>query len=179
MSSGKHPKRRSVIPRKTIMRQAIGAFVAFVVAAAFLADAVAGPNAADAQKIDACLKAAVEKAASGVVCIGIVADPCIATASKTDSYIKDSAACAARELAIWTTRLQRAVQSASKGGGKATATAVAASQKSFADSLAKLCPQFENLDPGMSLGGPAYCRLHETAMRVLVLERLAAAVNPH
>jgi hypothetical protein len=31
----------------------------------------------------------------------------------------------------------------------------------------------------MSLGGPAYCRLHETAIRVLVLERLADAVNPH
>jgi hypothetical protein len=56
---------------------------------------------------------------------------------------------------------------------------VAASQKSFTDSIAKLCPAFENLDPGMTLGGPTYCRMHETAMRVLVLERLAEAVNPH
>ena len=137
------------------------------------------PSPGNHQKIDACLKAAAEKAASGVACIGIVADPCIAAASKTDSFIKDSAACAARELAIWTARLQRAIQSANKGGGKGVATAVAASQKSFTDSLAKLCPQFDNLDPGMSLGGAAYCRLQETAMRVLVLERLAEAVNPH
>lgn len=150
-----------------------------VLLAAWLTGAAAGPNPADAQKIDACLRAAAEKGASGVACIGIVADPCIAAAGKTDSYTKDSAACAARELAIWTARLQRAVQSAGKGGGKNVASAVASSQKSFADSLAKLCPQFQNLDPGMSLGGPAYCRLHETAMRVLVLERLAAAVNPH
>ena len=161
------------------MRQPFGAVAVFFIAAAFLSSAAAGPNAADGQKIDACLKAAAEKTASGVACIGIVADPCIAAASKSDSYIKDSAACAARELAIWTARLQRAVQSAGKGGGKTTATAVAASQKSFSDSLAKLCPLFENLDPGMSLGGSAYCRLHQTAIRVLVLERLADAVNPH
>ena len=149
------------------------------IAAAFLTSAAAGPNAADGQKIDACLKAAAEKDASGAACIGIVADPCIAAASKTDAYIKDSAACAARELAIWTARLQRAVQSASKGGGKAKATAVDASQKSLADSLAKLCPLFDKVDPGMALGGATYCRLQATAIRVLAIERLADAVNPH
>jgi hypothetical protein len=161
------------------MQQPVGAIAAFFIAAAFLTSAAAGPNAADAQKIEACLKAAAEKDTSGAACIGIVADPCIATASKTDSFIKDSAACAARELAIWTTRLQRAVQSASKGGGKATATAVAASQKSFSDSLAKLCPLFDKVDPGMALGGSAYCRLQETAIRTIAIERLADAVNPH
>ena len=108
-----------------------------------------------------------------------MADPCIAAASKTNSYIKDSAACAARELAIWTTRLQRAVQSAGKGGGKAKATAVAASQKSLTDSLAKLCPLFDKVDPDMALGGATYCRLQATAIRVLAIERLADAVNPH
>jgi hypothetical protein len=141
--------------------------------------APAAPSAADARKIDACLKAAAEKDTSGAACIGVIADPCIAGASKTDSFIKDSAACAARELAIWNGRLQRAVQSASKGGGKGIAGAVAASQKSFTDSLAKLCPLYDKLDPGMALGGATYCRLQETAMRVLLLERLADAVNPH
>jgi hypothetical protein len=164
---------------KTMSRRFVVGLASVLLACGVLTGAAAGPNSADAQKIDACLKAAVEKGASGVACIGTVADPCIAAASKTDSYIKDSAACAARELAIWTTRLQRAVQSAGKGGGKNVATAVAASQKSFTDSLAKLCPLFENRDPGTSLGGPAYCRLQETAMRVIVLERLAEAVNPH
>ena len=124
-------------------------FAAFFIAAAFgCTSAAAGPNAADAQKIDACLKAAAEKDTSRTACIGIVADPCIAAASKTNAYIKDSAACAARELAIWTARLQRAVQSAGKGGGKAKATAVDASQKSLTDSLAKLCPLFDKVDPG-------------------------------
>lgn len=158
--------------------------IAYVVAGvlvtvAWLAGAAAGPNPADAQKIRACLKAAAEKGASGVACIGIVADPCIAAAAKTDAYIKDSVACAAPELAIWTARLQRAVASASKGGGKNVASAVAASQKSFADSLAKLCPVYDKVDPGMALGGATYCRLQETAMRALLLERLADAVNPH
>ena len=69
--------------------------------------------------------------------------------------------------------------SAGKGGGKDIASAVTASQKSFTDSLAKLCPLYDKLDPGMSLGGATYCRLQETAMRVLLLERLADAVNPH
>jgi hypothetical protein len=160
-------------------RQLAYGLAGLLLACGLLTGAFAGPNPADAQKIDACLKAAAEKAVSGTGCIGIVADPCIDAASKTDSYIKDSAACAARELAIWTTRLQRATQSANKGGGKGVAMAVAASQKSFTDSLAKLCPQFDNLDPGMSLGGATYCRLLETATRVLLLERLADAVNPH
>jgi hypothetical protein len=31
----------------------------------------------------------------------------------------------------------------------------------------------------MSPGGAAYCRLQETAMRELLLERLSDAVNPH
>ncbi len=160
-------------------RRLAGVFAGVLVAVAWLTSAPAGPNQADAQKIDACLKATAEKDASGAACIGIVADPCIAAASKTDSFIKDSAACAARELAIWTARLQRAVGSASKGGGKNIASAVTASQKSFTDSLAKLCPLYDKLDPGMSLGGATYCRLQETAMRVLLLERLADAVNPH
>ena len=160
-------------------RRVAGVLAGILVAVAWLTSAPAGTNLADAQKIDACLKAAAEKGASGVACIGIVADPCIAVASKTDSYIKDSAACAARELAIWMARLQRAVASASKGGGKDIASAVAASQKSFTDSLAKLCPLYDKLDPGMSLGGATYCRLQETATRVLLLERLADAVNPH
>jgi hypothetical protein len=149
-----------------------------ILLAGWMAGAAAGPNP-DSQKIDACLKAAAEKDASGAACIGIVADPCIAAASKTDSYIKDSAACAAHELTVWTARLQRAVASANKGGGKNVASAVAAAQKSFTDSLAKLCPLYDKLDPGMSLGGATYCRLQETAMRVLLLQRLADAVNPH
>ena len=150
-----------------------------ILLAGWMAGAAAGPNPADGQKIDACLKAASKNGASGVACIGIIADPCIAAASKTNSYRKDSVACAARELAIWTTRLPRAVQSAAKGGTKAMATSVDASQKSFTDSLAKLCPLYDQVDPDMALGGATYCRLHATAIRVLALERLAAAVNPH
>ena len=155
------------------------AFAGVLVAVAWLTAAAAGPNQADAQKIDTCLKAAAGKDTSGAACIGIVADPCIAAASKTNAYIKDSAACAARELTIWTARMQRAVASAGKGGGKNIASAVAASQKSFTDSLAKLCPLYDKVDPDMALGGANYCRLQETAMRVLLLQRLADAVNPH
>ena len=144
----------------------------------WVAGAIAGPNP-DAQKIDACLKATREKGVSGTACIGIIADPCIATASKTNDYIKGSTVCAARELTIWTARLQRALQGANNGAGKEKASAVAASQKSFTDSLAKLCPIYDKVDPDMALGGATYCRLQETAMRAILIERLSDAVNPH
>jgi hypothetical protein len=153
-------------------------FAGVLVAVAWLGGASAGPNP-DAQKIDACLRAAAEKGTSGVTCIGMVADPCIDAARGTNTDVKDAAACAARELAIWTTRLQRAIARARMGGSKDMAAAVTESQKSFVDSLAKLCPLYDRLDPGMAMGGTAYCRLQETAMRVLSLERLADAVNPH
>jgi len=155
------------------------------IAAAFVflllqsSNAMAAPNPADAKAIEACLKAAADKNASGVACIGIVADPCIAKVRETDAYHEGSRACAARELAVWTARLQRAMAGVGKGGFKDITTAAGASQKCWLESLNRLCPVFEKLDPGMSLGGANYCRLQETAMRVLVLERLAEAVNPH
>jgi hypothetical protein len=154
-------------------------FACFLLIAAWLTGASAGPNPSDAQKIAACLAAAGEKQASGAPCIGIVADPCIAKARESSSSSQDATACAARELAVWTARLQRATQSAGRAGGKTIAAAVAASQKSFTDSLARLCPLFENLDPGMALGGTTYCRMQETAMRTLLIERLSDAVNVH
>jgi hypothetical protein len=141
--------------------------------------AFAESNPADSQAIAACLKAAGEKGGSGTACIGIVADPCIAGAATSNSYARDSLACAARELTVWRARMQRALQSARGPGGKTVAATVAASQKTWADSVARLCPLFNSLDPGMSLGGEAYCRLHHTAIRTLALERLSAAVNPH
>jgi len=154
-----------------------------LVAAVFLllplTPATAGPNAADAQKIDACLTAAAEKDQFGTACIGIVADPCIAAAKEKNSYWEDSKACAAREIAVWTGRLQKAVNESKAGGGKDVAATVTNAQTSWSSSLSRLCPVFDKLDPGMSLGGANYCRLQETAMRALVIERLAAAVNPH
>ena len=146
---------------------------------ALAAPAEAGTNPANGKAIEACLTAATEKGTSLTTCIGIVADPCIAKAATTNSYIEDSKACATRELAVWTARMHRAIKEAGRGGGKDTASAVASAQKTWSDSVARLCPLFEKLDPGMSLGGADYCRLHHTAIRTLALERLAQAVNPH
>jgi hypothetical protein len=145
---------------------------------ALLTPASAAPNTADAQKIDACLKAASENDQPGVNCIGIVADPCIAAAKEKNTYWEDSKACAARELAVWNGRLTTALKD-SKAGGKDMAATVTAAQAGWSASLTKLCPVFDKLDPGAVLGGANYCRLQQTAMQVLVLERLANAVNPH
>jgi hypothetical protein len=138
----------------------------------------AAPNAADAQKIDACLTAAVEKGQFGTACIGIVADPCIEAAKGKNTDVADAKACAARELAVWTARLQKAINE-SKAGGKDITAVVTNAQTSWSSSLQRLCPVFDKLDPGMAFGAANYCRLQETAMRTLTLERLAAAVNEH
>jgi hypothetical protein len=151
---------------------ALAALLAFATQAAS-----AAPNP-DAQKIDACLKTALEKDTSGVECVGIVADPCIAAAKGKNTDVQDAKACAARELAIWNGRLQAAVNEAKKGGKDIAAT-VTNAQASWTQSIGRLCPTFDKVDPGMAMGAANYCRMQEAAMRVLVLERLAAAVNPH
>jgi hypothetical protein len=143
-----------------------------------IASAIAAPNAADAQKITACLETAGTKDTSGVECIGIIADPCIAAASQKDSFSTDQKACAARELAVWTARIASHTQSISRNG-KSFIAAVTAAQKSLSDSIAKLCPIYDKLDPGLVPGGSAYCRLQITAMWALQLDRLVNAASPH
>jgi hypothetical protein len=143
------------------------------------APASAAPNPADTQKIDACLKAADEKGTSAAPCIGIVADPCIEAAKGKNTDVEDLKACAARELAIWTARMQVAIREIQKGAEKQMNANVTNSQTSWSASLTRLCPVFDKVDPGTALGGANYCRLQETAMRVIVLERLAVSVNPH
>jgi hypothetical protein len=159
--------------------------ISHVLAAALLAlmatatGAIAENLNPDGLTIANCLKAEVGKGASGVVCIGIVADPCLAALREKDGAAAEAVTCSAREIAVWQLRLRQAGQSASKAGGKKLAAALAASQRRWSESMKQLCPLFENLDPGMSPGGANYCILQETAMRALMLERLAEAVNPH
>src|SRR5262249_11240330 len=164
----------------------IGRFLMSLRFAAFLALAClllsvptsAAPNPADTQKIDACLKATDEKGTSAVICIGIVADPCIQAAKGKNSDVEHSKACAARELAIWNARMQTAIRDIQEGDKQIGAT-VTNAQTSWSASLTRLCPVFDKLDPGTALGGANYCRLQETALRVITLERLAYSVNPH
>jgi len=152
--------------------------LAAALVAPLLAPAVAAPNAADAKAIEACLNAAAEKDDLATTCIGIVANPCIAAARGRNSDWEDSKACAARELAVWTARLAVAIRDIQRAD-RAKAALVSTSQTSWSSSLGKLCPIYDKLDPGTALGGANYCRMQETAMRVLLLERLAVSVNPH
>jgi len=134
----------------------------------------AGP-ADDAKAVAQCVEKAQTNDQFPGACIGMVADPCIKNAASPDA----AKACAKRELAVWRARLTKAIALIGKSGPKQMAPAVAAAQKSLAASQDSLCPQFNGLDPGMSMGGEDYCRLQETARRALVLERLAAAVSEH
>jgi uncharacterized protein YecT (DUF1311 family) len=143
--------------------------------------AVAAPadQAADAKKIAQCVEKALNDGGFGGNCIGIVADACIEPVKDKNDGPEQAKACATRELAVWTKRMQEAIALARKSGDAQQRAAVAAAQTSWAQSRDKLCPLFTNLDPGMSFGAVPYCQLQETARRTLLLERFAAAISEH
>jgi hypothetical protein len=128
---------------------------------------------ADRTTIHQCL--AHDKKGGGETCVGIVADPCITAVSSRDSYDADAKACAARELAVWSEFLQETLKSLKAGGG----IDLAESQSNWLKSREELCPLFDNIDPGMYLGGSDYCRLQETGRRYLILNRLSEAMSEH
>ena len=143
--------------------------------------ALAAPagDADDRRKVAQCVDAAKDSGGFAGQCIGIIADPCIKAASEHAAAVAEAKACAARELAVWRSRLQDAVNVVNKSGTPKMRSAVAAAQQSFAASRDQLCPLFGNLDPGATLGADDYCRLQETARRALVLEWLGGAVGEH
>jgi hypothetical protein len=128
-------------------------------------------TAADSAAITQCV--AHDK--KGEKCIGIVADPCIAAAAKTDSYVEDAKACAARELAGWSEFLEASLKIVNTSSPPAVRTAVAEAQSNWLKSRESLCPFFDDVDPGMYIGGANYCRLQETGRRVLILECMSAS----
>jgi hypothetical protein len=133
----------------------------------------------DVNAIATCLDAARKDGGFGGGCPGAVADPCIKAVQQTDKAVQAAKACAERELAVWTARLQEITAVVKKNASPKIWAAVADAQKSGKSSRERLCPVFNNLDPGLSLGQSAYCLLHEVASQVLVLEWLAAAVSEH
>ena len=160
--------------------------IACAVAAAFLLLPAFSIGAAgeetltpDDHKIAACLKEAASKGVAGTVCIGIVADPCIAEVRDTNEEAREAAICAAREVGVWQLRLNNAGMRAAKAGGKELSATLATSMRHWGESATSLCPLFQRLGPGMALGGGNYCYVYENAIRALQLERLADALHPH
>jgi hypothetical protein len=138
------------------------------------------PTAQDLKAVQTCL--AGLEGEIGVKCIGIVADPCIKAAENKElGNVDDKKAnvCAARELAVWEAQLEVELKAVRSGGFDDIIKAVADAQKTWRASREKLCPVFNKVEPGMLNGAADYCRLQETARRVLLLRRLGEAVNPH
>lgn len=133
--------------------------------------------ASDGDKLKACIEAAEKAQKSGMGCAGSIADPCIANARNGPE--SGPAACAKRELVVWEALLQTALQGINKSGFKELVASVQQSQTQWSASREKLCPNFGQVDPGMAVGGPDYCRLIETAGRALTLRKLAAALQEH
>jgi hypothetical protein len=141
--------------------------------------ALAQKAGADGPAVAACLKKSSDAGEFGASCIGVVADPCITESMAKKTYWEDSKACANRELAVWTELMAKALKSVDKAADKKIKDAVVEAQKFWQQSREKLCPIFDGLDPGMAPGGANYCRLQETARRVLSLQRLGAALGEH
>jgi hypothetical protein len=137
--------------------------------------AFAAPKAAPADRaaINQCL--AHDKKGDGEACVGIVADPCIATVKSGASYNEAAKACATREFGVWNELLQQTMKGLKSSGGPD----LAESQSNWLKSREAMCPLFDNIDPGMYLGGSEYCRLQETGRRYLILDKLLQAVSEH
>ena len=144
------------------------------------ATAAPKPAPQDLKAVHTCL--AGQEGELGVKCIGTIADACIKAAENKElgNVAVDKAnACAARELAVWEAQLERELKAVNSGGFSDISKAVADAQKTWRASREKLCPVFDKVEPGMLNGAANYCRLQETARRVLLLRRLGEAVNPH
>jgi len=112
-----------------------------------------------------------------MACAGAIADPCIV---KTDNGANgDPKGCAKRELSVWTNLLVAAVAQVNKGNFKNVTAATQQAQQTWLTSREKICRVFDNIDPGMLPGGSDYCRILETAGRVLALRRLGTALAEH
>jgi hypothetical protein len=141
--------------------------------------AAAKPSPQDLKAVQTCL--AGQEGELGVKCIGVVADACIKAAENKElGNVEDkkAKACAARELAVWEAQLETELK-AVKAGGSDMIKAVTDAQNTWRASREKFCPLFDKVEPGMLNGAANYCRLQETARRVLLLRRLGEAVNPH
>ena len=103
---------------------------------------------------------------SGETCIGIVFHSC---------HLEDEKACAGRELAVWNELLQASLKIVNASSPPAVRTAVAEAQSNWLKSRESLCPIFDNLDPGMSIGGANYCRLQETSRRALIVQCISVS----
>jgi hypothetical protein len=143
--------------------------------------AIAAPQRSsdDRSLIGRCLDAARADAAFGGNCVGIIADPCIKNVRNSDSFVQDARNCAARELAVWEFRLQEGVRKLNRTGSPTIKTAVASAQSNWAAARGRICPAFNNLDPGAVPGSGEYCRLQETARIALLIEWLLAATVEH
>jgi uncharacterized protein YecT (DUF1311 family) len=121
-------------------------------------------SSADRGSITQCVNASHDRNE----CVGIVADACI-KAIAGDSYVEDAKACAARERGVWDERLQASLKSVN-ASFPALQLAIADAQSNWLKSLEGLCPDFDDIDPGMYVGGSEYCRLQETGRRALIIE---------
>jgi hypothetical protein len=106
-------------------------------------------------------------------CVGIVADACI-KATSGDSQVDDAKACAVRERGVWAERLQASLTIVNDRF-PALRLAMADAQANWLKSVEGLCPQFDDIDPGMYEGGGEYCRLQEVGRRALIIECMGSS----
>ncbi len=138
----------------------------------------ANRDAMDGQRrIGDCIIAAQQAGLYPGRCVGLIADRCINSAKDQAGAASKAKECAARELKIWTGRLDKSLAAIRRTDADISLV-VAKAQKAWG-SADELCSAFDRLDPGMALGTAEYCRLQATAARALLIEGLELSVGEH
>jgi hypothetical protein len=129
------------------------------------------------QKIHDCIIGAQQAGLYPGRCVGLIADRCINSAKDRDGAADEVKQCAARELKIWTGRLDKSLAAIRRKNADISVM-VAKARKAWGPAD-ELCSVFDRLDPDAAPGAAEYCRLQATATRALLLEGLEQSVTEH
>ena len=122
------------------------------------------PSAAERNAIVSCIKKQTDASKTVAPCVGRVADPCIKAAKNFPDKEKD---CARKELAVWSDQLKALMAGGSHFSFPENKQLIIDSAQPWMTAREKLCAIFDKIEPGFLHGGADYCRLQETARRVV------------
>ena len=120
----------------------------------------------DTAAVQACLKSERGQELAGERCIGVVADPCGEKGLSTAEQVE----CATRELLVWDAILNADYKTLLRELDKAQIAKLQDAQRAWIASRDRTCDFYWHFHQGtMAVPMSAYCRLRETARRVIYL----------
>jgi len=121
---------------------------------------------ADTAALQACLKSELGQELAGERCIGVVADPCLDKGPSTSEQVE----CTTRELVVWDAMLNADYKALLRKLDKGQIAKLQDAQRAWIASRDRTCDFYWHFHQGtMAVPMSAYCRLRETARRVMYL----------